>query len=402
MSSKAIPNQFPVSCPSPASPMREYALLLRSYAIFACLDDKHKVKVGEPNCPVAAAERGRQVLVHSSTSFFVGDHDFTRMSIILPVSLLVDIPEELAGSWYTGEVHVLFKDGTFKPSSPARHSSELAQILAERAVDHPVLFLYSDGGPDHRLTYASVKLALISLFRKLDLDYICAAQTAPYHLFRNPAERVMLILNLGLQSVGLARRQLSDELEKSVENCNNLGQLRELAQKNPAVKEAVLDAISPAKITLTSISQRLELKSRKFVVDVAASDQEIDNLWSQLKEINEEFELGHSDKIPRRKVKVGLEAFLKHCCRERHYFFEIKKCGKNACSIYKLPRLPPDTFTKLQHFPDPMPKSDGHYKPFQDVLGTDTVEEHRPSLQKISSREKQLSTRVCNMFVTAT
>ena len=65
------------------------------------LDDKHKVQVGEPNCPVAAAKRGRQVLVHSSTSFFMGDHDFTRKSIIPSVSLLVDIPEELARSWYT-------------------------------------------------------------------------------------------------------------------------------------------------------------------------------------------------------------------------------------------------------------------------------------------------------------
>lgn len=118
--------------------MCEYALRLWNSATFACLDDKHKV--GEPNCPVAAAERGRQVLVHSSTNFLVGDHDFTRMSIIPSVCLLVEIPEELAGSWYTGQVHVLFKDGTFEPSSPARHSSELTRIL-ERAVDHPVLFL---------------------------------------------------------------------------------------------------------------------------------------------------------------------------------------------------------------------------------------------------------------------
>ena len=38
--------------------MREYALILRDFCAFVCLDDKHKVKVGEPNCPVAAAERG--------------------------------------------------------------------------------------------------------------------------------------------------------------------------------------------------------------------------------------------------------------------------------------------------------------------------------------------------------
>ena len=82
----------------------------------------------------------------------------------LSFHLLFDIPEELAGSWYTGEVHVLFSDSTFKPSSPARPFHKLAQILLERALDHPVLFLYSDGGPDHWLTCASVKLALISLF----------------------------------------------------------------------------------------------------------------------------------------------------------------------------------------------------------------------------------------------
>ena len=191
--------------------------------------------------------RGRLVLVHSLTSLFMSDHDFTRKSIIPSVSLLVDIPEELAGSWYTGEVHVLFKGSTFKPFSPGRYSSELARILLERAVDHPV-FLYSDGEPDHRLTYTSVKLALIPLFPKLDLDYICAAWTAPHHSFRKSAECVMSILNLGLQSVGLAQHQLPDELEKLVENCKNLGQLRELAWKNPSVKEAVLDAISPVKM----------------------------------------------------------------------------------------------------------------------------------------------------------
>jgi len=84
------------------------------------------------------------------------------MSIIPSVYLLVDILEVHTRSRYTGQVHVLFKDGTFEPSSPAHHSSELAQILEERAVDHPVLFVYSDRGPDHRLTYASVKLALRS------------------------------------------------------------------------------------------------------------------------------------------------------------------------------------------------------------------------------------------------
>ena len=44
--------------------MREYALMMRDVSVLVCVDDKHRVKVGEPSCPVAAAERGRQVIVH--------------------------------------------------------------------------------------------------------------------------------------------------------------------------------------------------------------------------------------------------------------------------------------------------------------------------------------------------
>ena len=136
------------------------------FSVLACLDDKHKVKVGEPGFPVAAAERGRQVLVRSSTSFEVGDHDFTKTSITPSVSFLVDIPDDITGSWYTGQVHVLFKDTTFEPSSPSQHGTEFVSILGERAIDYPAVLLYTDGGPDHRVTYASVKLTLIAVFRK--------------------------------------------------------------------------------------------------------------------------------------------------------------------------------------------------------------------------------------------
>ena len=47
---------------------REYALLVRDHAIFVCIDDKHRIKVGEPDAPVSSAERGRHIIVHSGTS----------------------------------------------------------------------------------------------------------------------------------------------------------------------------------------------------------------------------------------------------------------------------------------------------------------------------------------------
>lgn len=107
-----------------------------------------------------------------------------------------------------GSVYVGLKDSIFEPSSPMRHMCELYNLIqCESAMDtspKSIVFIYSDGGPDHPLTYVTVQLSLICLFLKLDLDYLCACRTAPYHSWRNPVERVMSVLNLGLQCVGLA------------------------------------------------------------------------------------------------------------------------------------------------------------------------------------------------------
>ena len=54
------------------------------------------------------------------------------------------------------------------------------------------------------------------------------------------------------------------------------------------------------------------------------------------------------------------------------------------------PRHPSKTFSKVCFIPDPMPQADGHYKPFEDVYGTETTEEFRPSLSKKSAKSKKL------------
>ena len=77
-----------------------------------------------------------------------------------------------------------------------------------------------------------MQISLVCLFLKLDLDFLCAGQTAPYHLWRNAVERIMAVLNLGLQYVGLARVKIPEEYEKEATKCNNLTQLRKLAEKN--------------------------------------------------------------------------------------------------------------------------------------------------------------------------
>lgn len=93
--------------------------------------------------------------------------------------------------------------------------------------------LYSDGGPNHRLTYLSVKVALIFLFILHDLDYLIAARTAPHHSWCNPVERVMSTLNLGLQYVGLEQHAGDEKFESEVKDCNTMKALRKAAENCP-------------------------------------------------------------------------------------------------------------------------------------------------------------------------
>lgn len=83
-------------------------------------------------------------------------------------------------------------------SSPLRHAAELSNTLLFEKGNRSVVLLYTDGGPDHRLTYLSVQLTLIALWLKHDLDAVIAVRTPPGHSWKNPAERIMSILNLGI------------------------------------------------------------------------------------------------------------------------------------------------------------------------------------------------------------
>ena len=67
----------------------------------------------------------------------------------------------------------------------------------------------------------SVQLSLIALFLNLNLKFLVAYRTAPNHSWKNPVERIMSLLNIGLQCVGLMRVKMSDKFESVVQNCNN-------------------------------------------------------------------------------------------------------------------------------------------------------------------------------------
>lgn len=358
---------------------------------FACQDDKHSIKVGEPGFPVAAVERGKQVLVGTDTAFCVGDHDFTKSKIIPSVTLLCNVPESITETFYSGKVLVMLKDAVFEPSSPLRHCSELLRALEQsRSHLNPILCLYTDGGPDHRTTYLSVQIALIGLFRLLDLDMLVAARTAPHNSYRNPVERMMSLINIGLQSVGIMRQQMPEEMEKAVQNANNMEEIRKVAQKIPAIKENYLQSLVPTRQLLSHTLNRLSLKGEPVVVQDDSTDVTVtmDTLFAKVMDI--EPSLQKTDTQQRHLLQRSkLVEFMEHCCTRRRYFFSIKKCGSIDCHICKPPRLSPEVFSELHQFPDPIRKpASESYKAFEDIWGEKTTEKDRPSLIAKNPEEK--------------
>ena len=127
-----------------------------------------------------------------------------------------------------------------------------------------------------------------------------------------------------------------------------------------------------------------------FVVSTAASTEMIDKMWSILKLVDPT--LTFSDTLRKSSLdsKPQLKKFMDHCCVIHKYIFQIKKCGSLTCSICKPPHLPQEIFKQSKFLPDPMHRKEGHYKPFSDVYGTTTSEEHCSSSTKKTKRRKTL------------
>ena len=115
-----------------------------------------------------------------------------------------------------------------------------------------------------------------------------------------------------------------------------------------------------------------------FGVFEPATDENIDELFAACKLDDTLCPMDIVSTLPKRLL---LKQFLDHCCKERTYFLSILKCGKVNCTVCQKPRLNENDFRRLKHLPDPVPGEDKHYKPFDQVFGEVTSEEHMPSLQ---------------------
>lgn len=219
--------------------------------------------------------RGKKAIIQTGATLACLDHDQQSKGSLTPsVILRVDIPEDINGSFYHGQVCVTYKDSVFEASSPFRHATETENFLVRSSVC-PVLIIFSDGGPDHRVNFHSVKLSLIVLFKRLGIDTLIAVRTAPGNSWLNPAERQMSILNLALQNCALMRDQCNSDAEHALLSCNSMADIRKKAAKLSGLEEEWRKSVQPVKDFLEERTKRLLLKEVPFQVQDAAEKEDV-------------------------------------------------------------------------------------------------------------------------------
>lgn len=229
--------------------LKEMAVRLKNHCNMVCLDDKSIIPIGEPGKPVSTGVRPHnRALVPDGVKIAGLHHDFHIHGAVPSVLFHVNIPENVADSFYDGTLHVTVKDKVFQPSSAHRHMVESIKILrsvnSEDGVnlEKPILFVYTDGGPDHRTNFWSVQFAYILLFFALDLDMLIAARTAPSNSYANPAERSMSLLNLALQHCSFQREEMDKSLEFLVKSLSTMKKVREAAKNDGGLKQGLMDS----------------------------------------------------------------------------------------------------------------------------------------------------------------
>jgi hypothetical protein len=125
---------------------------------------------------------------------------------------------------------VTLKDSIFQASSPLRHATELIPVLKIKDRDDvSALLMFTDGGPDHNCKHLSVQVGLLATFLLGGMDTMVVLRTAPQQSWTNPAERIMSVLNLGLQGCSLARTAMDTKFEVTMRRCNGMNAIRRAA-----------------------------------------------------------------------------------------------------------------------------------------------------------------------------
>lgn len=364
--------------------LKEFAVLHRNVTNFVCLDDKAVVPIGEPGVPLSTGVRphNRVIAPIDGQGPVAADHDFHVSGLVPSVAFVVNIPQNCSDSFFQGRTFVTTKDKVFQPSSPLRHSTELTTVLS--SLDEPgegtasddleqksILLIFTDGGPDHRVTFETVKLSLLSLFMELDLDMLVALRTAPHNSWQNPAERVMSVLNLALQHVALQREPMPEAFEAKMKNKSSMAAVRNTAELINGFQEAYLASVSGVIDLINSRFERMSIKDIPIKTFKAAAPEDIENSLSVVRQVANCHGITSKSKTKDIRACKDLQNFMRQHTKSTNYAFQVKKCRDPDCTycVNNPVRMDAEKFADVHFLPDPVPEeSGGTYKPFTQVF----------------------------------
>ena len=359
-------------------------------AVLFCCDDKSKIHVGEPNAPVSTGVRGKTSIATTDTTLEALDHDMYKSSLTPNVILQCEVPESVNKSFVRGQVYFTVSDSVLQSSSPFRHGVMLLKVYNELERKPSIVLKFTDGGTDQRNTLESVKTATICLFKETNAYMIIAGRCAPGHSYTNPAERIMSILNIGVQNCATERERGSDDFEKKIKSKNSMKEIRDLAANNLDVQEDWSNSVKPVQELITGRFKRLSLKGNQFNPIPVVTTEEITNFQRHVSKM-----FPGMDVKKLRKEHTNKNAFYQQWkanhCRETHYTFQVRKFSDVHCC--SAPSRPAE---ELKWLPSPLLQDDkAHYKSYEVVKNAQiTSDRDRPSL---SAKSKDAASKAENV-----
>ena len=101
----------------------------------------------------------------------------------------------------------------------------------------------------------------------------------------------MSILNLGMQSIGLMRSEMNDDLENLMKRCNSMEEIRTCSNNEPQLKNGLIDSLQVPISLMEGIFEWLLLKDEPFLTYKSATEEEIKSLWESLLEIEDSLDM---------------------------------------------------------------------------------------------------------------
>lgn len=127
-----------------------------------------------------------------------------------------DIADNTSDSFSRSKIHVTVKNKIVEPSHTLYYAAESIKIRGIKSDDcvdirKPILFMFTDSGPDHRVIFDTARQPSLVLF--IDFDMLVA-------------ERSMSVPNLSLQHIEIARERMADMHEHTMKSKSFLSAIR--------------------------------------------------------------------------------------------------------------------------------------------------------------------------------